>query len=162
MKNGSFVNKLQSCHYCNLTGFFCYTPSGADFHTCPCCGEYDFLSNECNYKTNEKYDFLYEDEYENDMRYIYKYCKYCKIIFELGCMHYNGGCTDNVFNCHFIKKWNHKVSNIVYDGMPIFDDEKDWFENVNNVEILTMYCPHKGHKCSKGIKNPINKTCTIY
>ncbi len=155
MKNGSFVNKLQKCHHCNLKGFFCYTPMGADFETCPCCGNYDFLNNSVNYKnTPTKYDFLYEtDDYDNDMRTKYRYCEGCKIIFELGCVHRTGGCTDNVYNCHFIKKWKDTITNIEYDGMPIFDDNNDWFDNVNNVEVLDMFCPHNHNIC---ILNPIN------
>ena len=87
------------------------------------------------------------------MRYVYSYCNHCNIIFELGCMHYVGGCTDNVFNCHFIKKWKHKVSNIEYEGMPKFDDKDDWFNNVNNIEVLEIYCPHNNNKCKKGYNN---------
>lgn len=95
------------------------------------------------------------------MRYAYSYCNHCHIIFQLGCIHYNGGCTDNVYNCHFIKKWRHKVTKIEYEGMPKFDDEKDWFNNVNNVEVLKMYCPHKNNKCNKTYKNNANNDYCI-
>lgn len=148
MKNVLCVDKIYYCCYCKLNGFFSYTPSGADFETCPCCGKNDFLNESVNYKKKPtKYDFLFEDEFENDMRYALGYCNFCKIIFKLGCIHNNGGCTDNVYNCHFIKKWKHKVTNIEYDGMPKFDDNDDWFNNVNNVEVLQMYCPHNNNKC---------------
>lgn len=93
--------------------------------------------------------FLFEDEFENDMRYLYAYCSHCNIIFKLGCLHYNGGCTSNVFNCHFIKKQKHKDTNIEYEGMPKFDDKDYWFNNVNNMEVLKMYCPHNNNKCKK-------------
>lgn len=150
MKNTVCVNKLQHCSYCKIKGFFCYTPSDADFETCPCCGYDDFLNDIVNYKdAPTKYNFLFEDGYENDKRNVYRYCDFCKIIFELGCMHYNGGCTSNVYNCHFIKKWKDKITNIEYEGMPIFDDKDDWFDNVNNIEVLQMYCPHKGDKCKQ-------------
>ena len=160
MKNTCYVNNLFKCWFCQQKGFFCYTPEGGDFETCPCCGRNDFLNTSVNYKENPKYkenptkyDFLFEDEFQDDMRLIYKYCDFCKIIFKLGCIHYNGGCTSNVFNCHFIKKWKHKDTNIEYEGMPLFDDDEDWFNNVNNVEILEMYCPHNNNKCKKGHKN---------
>ena len=147
MKNKMCVNELQECNRCKLKGFFCYTPFGADFETCPCCGKNDFLNKSVNYKKlPTKYDFLYE--YENDMRYSYKYCNFCKIIFEVGCMHCVVGCTDNVYNCHFIKKWKDKITNVEYYGMPCFDDENDWFDNVNNVDVLEMYCPHNGYTCN--------------
>jgi len=157
MKNILSVNSVYQCIYCNLNGFFCYTPDGADFETCPCCGKDDFL-NTITYKDYPtKYDFLFETEFEDDMRNKYRYCDSCHIIFQLGCMHYNGGCTSNVFNCHFIKKWKHKVNNIEYKGMPIFDNEDDWFNNVNNVEVLQMYCPHNKNKCKNSYHNNEDK-----
>ncbi len=42
MKNiVSFDNDVQ-CYSCKLNGFFCYTPQGADYYTCPLCRNYDF------------------------------------------------------------------------------------------------------------------------
>ena len=52
------VNELQECNRCKLKGFFCYTPFGADFETCPCCGKNDFLNM-----------IFY-------LRYSYKYCNF--------------------------------------------------------------------------------------
>lgn len=164
MKNIICVKELTKCHCCNMKGFFCLTPSGGDFETCPCCGKDDFLNVAHGYYkpikthdffTNEvkytypptKYDFLQEDEYDNDMRNTFKFCDSCNIIFELGCMHSARGCTDNVYNCHFISKWKNKVTNEEYKGMPQFENSEDWFNNVNNVEVLEMYCPHNGNKC---------------
>ena len=160
MKNITCVKSLQNCYSCKLKGFFCLTPNGADFETCPCCGHNDFLNTCVNYKKQPtKYDFLFEDEFENDMRNKYKYCDFCKIIFELGCYHYIGGCTDNIYNCHFIKKWKDQDKDIIYEGMPQFDDSEDWFNNVNNIEVLQMYCPHNNHKCNKGY--PISSDCRL-
>jgi len=154
MKNILCVDKMYYCYHCNVRGFFCYTPSGADFQTCPCCGQNDFLNDAINrypYPKIRMYDFLFEDEFENDMRNVYRYCSFCKIIFQLGCMHYNGGCTSNVYNCHFIKKWKHKTTNIVYEGMPLFDNYEDWFNNVNDVVVLKMHCPHNNSKCKNSV-----------
>ena len=39
MKNGTCVKECYYCWHCKTSGFFCYTPMGADFKTCPCCGE---------------------------------------------------------------------------------------------------------------------------
>ena len=161
MKNTLCVGKVYYCYNCKIKGFFCYTPNGADFETCPSCGKYDYLNSSVNdVTTPTKYDFLSEDEYANDMRNLYSYCEHCKIIFKLGCMHYNGGCTDNTYNCHFIKRWKDKINNIEYEGMPMFDDNEDWFNNVNNVEILQMYCPHHNDKCKKN-KSKINGECNL-
>jgi hypothetical protein len=160
MKNIVCVNQLQKCGRCEIKGFFCYTPYGGGFTTCPCCGENDFLNTLHHIQRDDKYDFLYEDEFDNDMRNLYSYCKNCKIIYELGCDYCYVGCTDGIYNCHFIKKWKHKKTNIEYEGMPMFDDENDWFDNVNNVEILNMYCPHKGSTCIKTIYK-INEKCKL-
>ena len=163
MKNSSSVGSVYVCNRCNLAGFFCYTPCGADFKTCPCCGEYDFLNATVNY-TDEptKYDFLFDDEngnYDYDMRNSYSFCKKCKIIFELGCTDCSQGCTDDTYNCHFIKRWKNKITNIEYQGMPKFDDEDEWFDHVNDVEVLEMYCPHNGNKCTKGYKH--ERKCSL-
>jgi hypothetical protein len=48
--------------------------------------------------------------------------------------------------------------------MPQFDDDDDWFNNVNNVEMLEMYCPHKNNKCIKtnySFDNSSFKCCDI-
>jgi hypothetical protein len=157
MKNGLCVNKTHYCFACNQKGFFCETPMGGDYNTCPCCGKYDFLNNNINYP---KYIFLLDDEYEDDIRYKYNYCEHCNVLFELGCMHYAGGCTSNVYNAHFIKKWKHKITNIEYEGMPQFDDKHDWFDNANYVEVLEMHCPHNGNKCKEG-GHEINWCCSL-
>ena len=157
MKNISNVMQLQQCSACKLKGFFCYTPCGADYITCPCCGEYDYL----NVTGDEKYDFLtaWSDEiddmscdtegYFEDMRYKYRYCSSCKIMFETGCTHNRGGCTSDIYNAHFIKKWKNKLTNIEYDGMPQFEDTDDWFANAVNVEVIENYCPHRTARCVK-------------
>lgn len=171
MKNISCVKELSSCEACKLKGFFCYTPHEGDFKTCPCCGKYDFLNNyaynntayNVNLRgTSTQYDFLHEDEFENDMRYAYNYsyCNNCNIIFQVGCIHRHVEYDDNIYNCHFIKKWKHKVTNIEYEGMSMFDDEDDWFNNANNVEVLQMYCPHNNNKCTKSF-NDNNFECSL-
>lgn len=159
MKNITCVSHLQSCICCNAKGFFCYTPRGADFTSCPCCGEYDFLNKTLEVSSHEsKYYFLLEDEYERDMRNEFRYCNKCNFIFKIGCTHSLIGCTDSVYNGHFIKKWKHKKAPFVeYNGMPQFENNDDWFNNVNDVEVLEMFCPHKNNHC---LKSPhVNNGC---
>lgn len=155
MKNIRIVNQMQECDGCGLEGFFCYTPNGADYFTCPCCGESDFIGTEEeeNSVNTCKIERKFNDN--DDMRFKYSYCNHCGIIFSLGCTHSDRGCTDNIFNCHFIAKWKNKITNVEYDGMPKFDDDIDWYDNVNNVEILQMHCPHDGKICKK-TKYPIS------
>lgn len=156
MKNSTDLYSLSQCVYCNLKGFFCYI--GNNYTTqCPSCKSHDYVHSIENENT------LYLREIENDsskkttkdtdMRVKYSYCKSCKIMFDIGCIHYKHVKTPtidtnyNVYNGHFIKKWIDKVTNEPYEGMPLFEDEQDWFENANNVEVIEMYCPHKGSLC---------------
>ncbi len=151
-------------------GLFCYTPDGADYVTWPYCGKDDhfntYVNNPKNYdekyydKTNNekhtKYDFLFEDEYENDMRrtHNHNFCANCKILFQIGCMHAEFGCTDGVYNGHLIKRWRDKNTNIEYNGMPIFDSVDDWFNHANDVEVIEIFCSSDGARCNRGYKIP--------
>ena len=147
-------------------GLFCTTPCGADYETCPYCGTDDHFNSYVNNSENDdekyydkinnekhtKYDFLYKDEYENDMRRTYNFCANCKILFQIGCMHAEFGCTDGVYNGHLIKRWKDKKTNIEYNGMPIFDSVDDWFNHVNDVEVIEKFCSSNGARCNRGYK----------
>jgi hypothetical protein len=149
MKNTTIVNEVQHCHRCKLNGFFVYTPQGADYSTCPCCGSGEFLNTHSN--DEERIDTLFLDvNYsDEDMRHRFSYCEKCKILFTFGCVHNELGCTDSVYNAHFIQKWRDKTTMIVYDGMPQFESNDEWYDHVNDVEVLKMYCPHIGAHCYK-------------
>jgi len=154
MKNTSYLPSLQQCHHCKLDGWFCYTPNGGDYTTCPCCGQCDFL-HKSETITHEMFNEIYDND--NDMRNLYNYCGSCRIIYETGCIHHVCGCTDYIYNCHFIKKYKNTLTNTEYDGMPLFDDSEDWYRNVNTIEVLELYCPHKNHKCSKSTYPNLHK-----
>ena len=174
MKNISYVigNELQECKGCKLKGVFSYNLNGGSFQTCPCCGKNDFLNDTIKYKKNPtKYGFIFEDyddyhdeydndKYQNDIRIKYRYCNFCKILFDSGCIHYIAKGSDDVTNGHFIKKWKNKITGIVYQGMPQFDNEDDWLINANNVQVLQMYCPHNSNKC-KIINKKIDDDCKL-
>lgn len=150
MKNITNVLKMQKCIDCNKNGYFCYAMCRYTHKnycgTCPCCGSNDFLNNsKINFIT--KYNFLFDEQYKYDIRYRYKYCNTCKIIFDIGCVHYVGGLMGYVYNCHFVKKWKYNDTDIIYEGMPQFDNEDDWLNNANNITILEMVCPHNNEKC---------------
>ena len=70
-------------------------------------------------------------------------------IYQFGCAHKSFGCTSDIYNGFFIKKWKDTKSGIEYTGMPQFDDTEDWFNNANNVKVLEMYYPNKNTKCTK-------------
>lgn len=151
MRNTCTLTPSEKCYFCGIKGFFSHTPNGGDYISCPACGTSDFLNDNWCFANETKYNFLQNDEFENDMRNLYPYCDKCKIIYSLGCKHNIVGCTDDVYNGHFIKKWKDKTTETNYEGMPLFDNTDDWFKNVTNVEILEMFCPHNNYKCPKTI-----------
>lgn len=155
IKNIFNVPSLSNCNFCGLDGFFSATHQGADYYTCPCCNEYAFL----NSAQDDKYDFLFG--LDNDIRYDFHFCLKCGIIFKLGCIHANAGCTDDNYNVHFIQQWKNKLTGEVFDnGMPYFANEDEWFENANNVIVLKLFCPHSNAICKKSIY-PVKKGCSI-
>ena len=159
MKNLVQVNTLVKCSRCNnMSGFFVTTPGGADYTCCPLCESYDFLSS--TPEINEKHGFVTRsqeivkfidnsEEIENDEnnKFHLKFCRECRIIFDIGCMHGCNGCTSDVYNAHFIRKWKYRGEE--YIGMPQFDDIEEWFQEVNNIEILEMCCPNRGIICDR-------------
>ena len=154
MKNTQELNKISSCYECKLKGFFCKINEQYDILRCPCCDSSDFLNYYYCFdmEYNDKYKFLFDEDYEDDMRVKYYYCNYCNIIYKQGCLH-KEEYLDHILNCHFIKRWRNKSNNIEYFGMPQFENIDDWFNNVNDVEVLELYCPHKGAICSKDSRN---------
>ncbi len=135
------VPGMQSCFRCNKPGFFAYTPAGADYNSCPCCGADDWHNSQ-----NDN-DYPPED----DMRVKYPYCNTCGIIWDNWCRHAVCGCTDDVYNAHFVKRWRNTATGETFDGMPQFNSAQHWRSNVNYVEILRFHCPHSSAKCAKSI-----------
>ena len=138
MKNLVQLNTLSSCSWCKTSGFFCYTPDGADYHTCPLCTTNDFLRSTKLQQYDEFYDEHCDDEWDN--RIAFSYCASCKIMFDVGCVHAVNGCTSNVFNGHLISKWQDKTTMEVYTGMPQFASTDEWFERATDVHVMDMVC----------------------
>ena len=138
MKNIIQFNSSATCYRCNLNGFFCYTPSGAAYNTCPVC-----CDDECN---ND--DWYWSEEYKilEDANY----CRKCRILYTIGCTHACNGCTDDCYNGHIVGKWKIISTNTIYIGMPCFDSELECQSNLNNIEILEWICPNNGLHCDKG------------
>ena len=145
MKNITSVASGVSCSLCKLNGYICFTPNGGDYTTCPLCnyGEYGSSPTEENYDTG---DFIDDD---NDLRnrLYYLYCDNCRVLFQTGCKHAENGCSASYFNGHMVGKWKYK--GVIYIGMPQFDDVHDWYNNVNDIEILEWVCPNKGVHCDR-------------
>jgi hypothetical protein len=136
------------CYDCKIKGFFCYTPQGADYYTCPYCGDYDEVNF---YDVNNKYNFLYINDYSyGDMRLEYYYCNKCRIMFDIGCTHAENGCTSNTYNGHVISVWKDKTTGIIYNGSVQFDSTEEWFEKANDIVVLEERCLNNGSHCVKG------------
>lgn len=117
---------------------FCETPHGASYYTCPFCYGYNFEDYDDDLIKEE---FEIEKKEENRL-FLYPFCDKCKIVYDVGCYYTVLGCTDSVYNAHLVKKWKYK--DIIYDGMPLFDDADEWIKNLLNIEILELYCPNNG------------------
>ena len=165
MKNITHLQNLQKCMECKCKGFFTYTPQNGLFTTCGSCGTGDFYNTthdksykiyfNKNYNNDDDEDDDDEDDdnddndNKDDNRINFLFCGECKIIYKRGSEHFKGNILDeDIYNMIFIKKWKDKRNGVEYIGMPQFDDEKEWFENVNSIEVLELFCPHNDAKCS--------------
>jgi hypothetical protein len=141
MKNIVEILPKTKCESCNSIGAFCYTPCGADWITCPICDGRNDLVDDTQFP-------LY---YDSDNKYLNNsYCSNCKIMFDVGCTHAVNGCTDDCYNGHLIKKWKNIKENIIYDGMPQFDSDEEWYNNAFNIEIISWYCVNNSEHCNRG------------
>ncbi len=142
MKNANHIETIVKCYRCELGGFFCETPAGGDYTTCPLCsyGDYTHIDQKC-------YDYVNSLD-DNDIHAQYEFCPTCLIMYDIGCTHAENGCTDCIYNGHVIARWRDKTSGHVYDGMPQFDTVEEWVADANKVEILKMVCLNNGHHCT--------------
>jgi hypothetical protein len=149
MKNVNKIEYNRGCYSCGKKGFFGETPNGADYETCCLCDGYtnnmELLEKKFNL-TEDDIDKITDDN-KNMMNW--NYCDKCHVLSELGCMHSMGGCTDNTYNGHFIAIWKDKKTNEIYEGMPQFDNVEEWFNRVNDIEVIKIVCPNNGIDCSK-------------
>jgi hypothetical protein len=132
MKNIVSLDTKVKCCYCKQQGFFC---SSIDEYSCPRC---DHL---------EIWDDIYKTFKGDDIRCVYTFCKYCNIIYELGCMHGENGCCFAIRNAHFIKKYEYEGD--VYEGMPQFENEEEWLREAPKIKVLEQICPNKRLICPK-------------
>jgi len=126
MKNVTSFNNKVVCYSCMLNGFFCYTPDEQNCCTCPLCGELDL------------------DAIKHDNNF---FCKKCKIIFLIGCIHGHDNTLNNCYNGHLVSKWLHIPTNNTYIGMPQFDNVCEYMDEIKNISILEYICPNNGWKC---------------
>lgn len=161
MKNLIEINNIVTCYSCNQNGFFCYTPDGADYNTCPLCTNYDYVNSTYMFDKplHDKYFlehddndisginayFPVSDEQQNEC---FNYCGSCKIVFIVGCRHACNGCTSCCYNGHLIGKWSYKGEQ--YIGMPQFDSIDELVNEGKHITIIEWFCPNNGLHCSGG------------
>jgi hypothetical protein len=144
MKNiNNIVYPTDNKYYstCKCKGFFCSTPNGGDYVSCPFCDKWE-------YKYHGWENFTKYNNDESNMIHL-NFCGSCGVLYEAGCVHQVNGCTDNLYNAHVVRKWKHKPSGNIYVGMPQFESPKEWESEVNNIEILEWVCVGAGH-CPEG------------
>jgi hypothetical protein len=148
MKNITELSTKEYCLLCGTKGYFSEFSMGRCGSGCPCCGQRHFL----DWGESTDYRCRYNSYDKSDMRNQFLYCKKCGIIFQLGCIHFSRdllNSDDVLYNSHLIKKWKHRETNATYLGMPHFETPEDWFNNVNKVDVLEMYCPNQRDCCIK-------------
>jgi hypothetical protein len=124
--------------------FLCKTPAGADWVTCPVCdgykttieGDYDFCDGilEDNIKYISDNIVYIGDNLCNkyDIQDII-YCIKCKIIFKVGSVFKERGCTDSTYFVSMIKSFT--FNGITYTGVPVFKSNNHWKNLLNNNKI---------------------------
>jgi hypothetical protein len=119
--NNSYPKTGALCIGCNKAMFISYTPNGADYETCPICGDgtYDCIDN-------DKYDRMIS------------FCNKCQTIFMISdCVHAVNGCTDNAYYSKLVHKFKYEGKD--YDGMPKFKSFSDCEKELDKYE-LTWVC----------------------
>lgn len=121
MKN-LIVNKGQSCERCNNDMIFqVTTPVGADFHTCPLCGNWT--------------DDLKEEELDLFLEELEcLYCKRCNIVYYYGCSHAVNGCTDDLYYGKIVTSYTYQGN--VFNGMPQFESIEECTKLLKESQLL--------------------------
>jgi hypothetical protein len=124
------------------------TPCGGDYSTCPYCDSWDTVEDIMKGlgMTEEEIQKVTDMEDNRSL----SYCGSCRLISFGGCTYEENGCTDGKYNGHFIAEWIDKKTGETYIGMPRFDSNQEWFDRVNDIKIVKLYCPNNGAHSSGG------------
>ena len=118
----------QKCYNCNKMIFAVYTPSGADYNTCPICHNGDW---------DVDYDDDWDVDYDDDWDYDYYYCDKCNILYDFDKMHAVEGCTDNIYYGKLVTKY--KLNGKLIEGMPKFESYKHYLHLKPQLELFFDY-----------------------
>jgi hypothetical protein len=81
----------------------CLTPCGGGHVTCPLCGDGKRLVDIDIFPIE-----IYDDYPGTHLLNAVHHCPYCGILFGVGCMCIEMGCSDSVFHAHLINQWKYK------------------------------------------------------
>jgi hypothetical protein len=125
---GNDIDKVNAyCASCKRKGLFTYYAEKTRCYSCPFCA--------CDITS------VYEG-------FPYNYCNSCNIIFDKGCLHYSDNYV-KVYNAHIIQQWKFVPLNQYCTGMPVFANEREFFENYKYIQILEWLCMnYLNEKCS--------------
>jgi|GEM_PF-4058486 hypothetical protein len=121
------------CSRCENVQFISYTPNGADYATCPICG------NGCTDNCIEK----------DEIDFLLWFCEKCQIVYmPSDCMHAVNGCTDNAYYGKLVRKFKH--NNLEYEGMPKFNSYDECVSKIGEYELNWLcMCTGKCPDCPK-------------
>jgi hypothetical protein len=122
-----------SCSRCKNASFISYTPNGADYATCPICGD--------GYTEN----WIDKD----DIDYGFWFCGKCQTIFmPSDCMHAVNGCTDNAYYGKLVRGF--KYDGKEYEGMPKFESYDECVSKISDYTLnWSCMCTNKCPDCPK-------------
>lgn len=145
MKNANYIETICKCYMCEKPGFFCTTPSGVDYTTCPLCrtGNDELTEYQLDCLEQLEYTLTVDNSFSSEL------CPVCLILYDTGCIHSHVGCTADVYNGHIISKWRHCTTGFIYDGMPQFDSIQEVMKCGKDVEILEITCLNNEFHCTK-------------
>lgn len=127
--------------------YVCETPCGADYISCPLCNNYrttiSSLNKLCdninedniNYINDDSYkcDIIRDNIFDEDNDPEITYCIKCKIIFRLGSVFIERGCTSSTYFAEMVGSFVFKDT--LYVGTPIFNSNIHWKKLLINNKI---------------------------
>lgn len=145
MKITELPKSGQCCYKCDRDMFAIETPHGANYTTCPICG-----------------DGSDTRIYENSRKYVH-YCSRCNIIFNIGCIHSLNDVIDNVYYGCLVKDFIDE-NGMEVKGMPVFDsleEAEKLFPKIklNLVCMCDGTCKENHCKCAFNDNPPCFRCC---
>lgn len=89
------------------------------------------------------------------INWVIKYCSTCKIIFDIGEVHDENGCTDNIYNSLLINGFTFDEQ---YEGMPTFKSYEEFCNLFSKYEFDWICTSNGSHHSCTDASYPKTKT----